>query len=219
MRPPQLKIQGHSIVLIGNFNTKIFQPAWFGAEGLLQKKEAEEAKIEIIHPDIVIFTLEWLRLVVTPDRFSVETQQEPYDEIIRDLVLGTFKLLRYTPITQMGINKDMHFLMDSEEEWHTVGHKLAPKQLWNGILSDPGMRSLTMEGKRSDGLEGFIRVAIEPSIKIHPGIFFQCNDHYKTIKPDTTVGCDEIINILTNSWKDSHERSKKIINSLLENLL
>ena len=38
MRHPQPNIYGHSIVLIGNFNPKIFQPAWFGAEGLLGKE-------------------------------------------------------------------------------------------------------------------------------------------------------------------------------------
>ena len=55
MDSPQLKINRHSIVLIGNFNPKIFQPAWFGSEGLIQKKEAEQSTIEIIHPDVVIF--------------------------------------------------------------------------------------------------------------------------------------------------------------------
>lgn len=219
MDSPQLKINGHSIVLIGNFNPKIFQPAWFGSEGLIQKKEAEQSTIEIIHPDVVIFSLEWLRVMVTRERFSVETFQEPFDEILRDLVLGTFKLLRYTPITQIGINRDMHFQMESEEKWHAVGHKLAPKELWTGLLEDPGMLRLTMEGKRSDGLKGCIRVTIEPSGKVHPGVSFQYNDHFETKDPISTVGSDEIINILNNCWKESYDKSKNIIYSLLERLL
>jgi hypothetical protein len=31
-----------------SFNPQIFQPAWFAAEGLIRKGEAEAAKIEIV---------------------------------------------------------------------------------------------------------------------------------------------------------------------------
>lgn len=220
MHLQQPKIKGHNIVLIGNFNPLIFQPAWFGAEGLLQKLESEKATVEIIHPDAVIFSLDWLRLEVIRERFMVETTQEPFDEIIRDLVIGTFNLLRHTPITKMGINRQMHFPMESEEKWHTAGHKLAPKELWSEILEKPGMCSLTMEESiRRDGLKGYIRVKIEPSAKIHPGIFFEVNNHFETKDASSTVGCDEIINILKNSWAESYKRSENIIYSVYEKLL
>lgn len=220
MHLQQPKIKGHNIVLIGNFNPLIFQPAWFGAEGLLQKLESEKATVEIIHPDVVIFSLDWLRLEVIRERFMVETTQEPYDEIIRDLVIGTFNLLRHTPITKMGINRQMHFSMESEEKWHTAGHKLAPKELWSEVLEKPGMRSLIMEESiRRDGLKGYIRVKIEPSVKIHQGIFFEINDHFETKDASSTVGCDEIINILKSSWAESYKRSENIIYSIYERLL
>ncbi len=87
----QPKIKEHSIVLIGNFNPKIFQSAWFAAQGLLSQQEAEEAEIEIIHSSVVVFsTTNWMRMEVTDDRFIVKTSQEPYDVVIRDLILGTF---------------------------------------------------------------------------------------------------------------------------------
>ena len=124
-----LKFKEHSIVLVGNFNPKIFQPAWFAAQGLLSQQEAEEVKIEIIHSSVVIFSTNtnWMRIEVTDERFIVKTSQEPYDVVIRDLVLGTFDLLRYTPIMQMGINREMHFQLSSEKNWHKAGHLLAPK--------------------------------------------------------------------------------------------
>ena len=84
------EFSGLNIVLLGDFNPKIFQPAWFAAEGLLQKKETDRAKIEVFHHEISIFELDWLRLQVTRERFAVETTQEPYYEPLRDLVLGTF---------------------------------------------------------------------------------------------------------------------------------
>jgi len=220
MSIPQPKIKGHSIVLIGNFNPKIFQPSWFGSQGLLQKQEAEEAEVEIIHSDVAIFRLEWLRMEVTRERFLVETLQEAYDLTLRDLVLGTFSLLRFTPIKKMGINRDTHFQVDSEEKWHSVGNKLAPKDLWQEILERPGMISLTMEGnQKRDGLEGFIRVKIEPSARIPMGVFFSVNDHFEFKETDASVGSDTVISILREYWEKSYKRSERIIYSLLEKLL
>jgi|SRR3990172_3463060 len=222
MQSPKPKVQGHNIVLIGNFNPKIFQPAWFGAEGLLSKQETEKANIQIIHPDVVIFSIEeLLKLEVTRERFVLSTTQEPYDEVIRDLALGTFRLLRHTPIIKMGINRDMHFQIESEKKWHEIGHKLAPKELWRDILENPGMRTLTMEEskRRDDGLKGYIRVKIEPSNKVYLGVFFSINDHFETQEPSSTVGSDEIIDILSSSWEKSCKRSKSIIYSLLGKLL
>jgi hypothetical protein len=34
----------------------IFQPAWFGAQEIVRQAEVDEAKIEVIHPGMVIFT-------------------------------------------------------------------------------------------------------------------------------------------------------------------
>lgn len=212
-------IQEHSIVLVGNFNPTIFQPAWFAAEGLIRKQEAEEANLTIGHPDVMIFSLDWLRIEVTRGRFIVATAMEPYDEIIRDLVLGTFKLLSHTPIRMMGINRQMHFEMSSEEQWHAVGHKLAPKEIWDGILEKPGTRSLTMEeSQRSDGLYGYIRVTVEPSTKIHPGIFIKINDHFE-VGDTKAIGNKEIVSILEKNWSKSYTKSASIIFTLLERLL
>jgi hypothetical protein len=210
------EIQGVSIVLLGDFNPKIFQPAWFAAQGLIGTLESEEAEanVEIIHPDVTIFRLDWLTLQVTRERFLASTAQEAYVEVLRDLVFGTFTLLRHTPAGVMGINLDMHFRMRSEEEWHAFGDRLAPKEQWKGVLEKPGMRRLDMEGARPDGLRGYIRVRVEPSPRIHPGVYFSVNDHYTVENPAAVVGCDEIIDILGRHWGESIKRSENIISSL-----
>lgn len=210
------KIQGLSIVLVGDFNPKIFQPAWFGMEGLIRKNEVETADIQIIHSDVVAFNVkDWLSFNVTRERLSAETAQEAYYEILRDLIVGTFKILRHTPIKMMGINHTRHFLMDSEQEWHKFGDKLAPKECWKKILKKPGLRSLTIEDIRPDSFKGYIRVTIEPSVKTHPGVFFQVNDHFETKDPENTIGADEIIGILEHIWDDSSKRGKEIIKTIL----
>jgi len=216
MSQPKLELEGVGIVLVGSFNPQIFQPAWFAAEGLIPKEEEEAAKIELIHREIASFSTDWFQLQVATDRFSAATTQSSFYESLRDLVLGTFRLLRHTPILKMGINRDFHFRMASEEAWHAFGHKVAPKEPWAGILKEPGMRSLTIEGQRSDGLRGYIHVRVEPSVRVRPGVFINVNDHYEAQNIETGRGCDEIIDILDREWRTSLERSSHIALSLLE---
>jgi hypothetical protein len=216
MSAHQSELQGVTVVFLGDFNPKIFQPAWFAAEDLIRKREAEEATLEIIHPEVVSFTLEWLKLQVTRERFFVSTTQEPYHEVLRDLILGTFGLLRHTPIQKMGINRDMHFRMPSEDAWHAFGHRLAPKALWQGILDTPGMRSLSMEGRRPDAYKGYIRVQVEPSVRIHPGVYIKINDHYEVEDLRSVVGCEEILTLFERSWTESLQRSARMIYALME---
>lgn len=207
------EIQGMNIVLLGDFNPKIFQPAWFAAENLIRASEAEAANIEIINPEIAIFNLDWLQVQITRDRCAYSTAQEPYYEVIRDLCLGTFKLLKHTPIRIMGINWQVHFRMRSIEDWHNLGHKLAPKDLWNTILKEPGMQSLTIQGTREDGYKGHLRVKTEPSVKVSPGVFIQVNDEYQA--DDPIIGSEKIISILESSYNQSKKKAGEIIHALL----
>jgi len=210
------EIHGMSIVLLGDFNPKIFQPAWFAAEGLIRSVEAENAEIEIIHPEIVSFKLDWLIFRATRDRCSFATVQEPSFETMRDLCISTFEILTHTPINKMGLNNDTHFKMRTTDEWHSLGHKLAPKDLWKDTFLNPGLRSLTIEGRRDDNFKGYIRVKVEPSVRIDPGVYIQVNDHYET--NTDTIGCGAIINILRTCWKNSKERAINIINKILEGI-
>jgi hypothetical protein len=160
-----------------------------------------------------------MRMEVTDQRFIVRTSQEPYDVVIRDLVIGTFDLLRYTPVTQMGINRIMHFDLGSEEKWHEAGHLLAPKEIWTGILDKPGMLSMQMrDSNRKDGLKGNINVRVEPSRQISNGLFIEVNDHIEAEKDPTTEGSIELISILNSNWERSYKRSEEIMISLLERL-
>jgi hypothetical protein len=209
--------EGLSIVLLGDFNPKIFQPAWFAAQEppLIPKLEAEDAKIEIIHPDVVVFEVEWFRLQVTRDRFFISTTQESRYEFLRDLVLGAFQLLQHTPVRAMGINKDVHWGVENEESWHEFGHRVAPKDVWSGILEKPGLLSLTMHGVRTDDHKGYINVKVEPSSQIQPGIYCSVNDHYEVKEPETVMGCNEMIDILRGCFYESIKRSDKIVSDLM----
>lgn len=209
---------GHSIVLLGNFNPKIFHPAWFAAEGLISNSECEDAKVDIIHTDAAIFKLEWLRVEVLHERFRVDTYQEPYIAAVRDLVLGTFSILRHTPVHSIGMNVDKHFRMDSEEKWHEAGHRLAPKGIWEGIMTNPGLQSMSMQDTvRPDGCDGSVNVLIQPSREIKPGILFQVNDHYD-IGTEGVRNADAAVDILRSNWQQSIDRANAMIGKLLERM-
>lgn len=205
-----------TIVILGDFNPKIYQPSWLAAENLIGKQESEEAKIEVIHSDVSIFSLGWLRLEVLRERFVAEISQQPFDKPLRDLVLGIFTLLRHTPIRVMGINTSVHFRLSSIEKWHEAGNRLAPKTLWADVLDNPGMIRVQMrETERKDKKNGYVDVRIEPSAKIQPGLFFHVNDHYEGSGKEL-MNTEEMLAILGSNWDESTLRAEQIIYGLLE---
>ncbi len=208
---PQLRMQGINIVIRGAFNPAVFQPSWLATQGLIRSQEADEAEI-LIHPQMAQFSAEWLRMIVTVDRFQVETTQEPYYEPLRDLVVGIFDLLRHTPLKALGINRDFHYQFQSESAWHGVGHQLAPKEHWLAVLSGPGMKSLTMQGKRPDDFKGYILVKVEPSVRATPhGVYISVNDHYELPSAsERPASAEEAIEILSEQWTDSMQRGLEI---------
>ena len=209
--PPVPEIEAASIVVLGSFNPAIFHPLWFKMNQLIRPEEAESAKLEVTHPQISIFSLEWCRLQVDTGRFIVEATDRASFGLISDLVLGTFTILDQTPITAIGLNRSMHFKMDSREKWHAFGHMVAPKEVWSEIMARPGLCSLIMEDPRETP-EGFLRVKVEPSGRIDPGIFIEMNNHYNLDKKSVP----DMLQILTNSWKDILKKAEDFADYLLK---
>lgn len=210
---PELK--ACSIVLVGELNPKIFQPAWFAIESIIGKKEADNADIKIIHPDIVVFGLGWLELQVTRDRFMVVTSQEAYYESLRDFVVSTFMKLQHTPIHMLGINWDYHYPLKNAEELGKIFNTLSPKSHWDKIFDAPNFISLTIQDtSRSSGLKGYYNLKIEPSSKTINGLFLNCNDHYELSDIRALHGSMEILEILNSQWKYSYEKSNTIIEKI-----
>jgi hypothetical protein len=90
------EISGGSIVLAGSFNPAIFQPAWFGRQGLLAGTEVDNAEIKIVHPQISFFETERFVVQVTANRFAAISKPNASAEPLRDLVAGTFFILEHT---------------------------------------------------------------------------------------------------------------------------
>src|SRR5207244_4594832 len=93
------EIQGLTVVLLGSFNPRIFDPWWFAKEGLVQEDEAENADVAVMTSALTNFSLGWLRLHAEAERVQVSATQPQYYDALRDLLLGTFSILRHVPLT------------------------------------------------------------------------------------------------------------------------
>jgi hypothetical protein len=199
-----------SLVFIGNFNPSIFQPYWFAHKQLIREKEAQEAKVELIHQDLVKWEINWMYFEVSKNRLEIRTTQEPYFEPIRDLAVSIFDLMREIPIQGFGINHLLYFALPDETRYFEFGNKLAPLSKWNGFLKNPKLFQLEIgEEKRDDGFKGQHRIRILPSNIEMPtpyGLLIHVHDHFD-ISSDFEEKNKEIIAILREQWSISIKRA------------
>ncbi len=210
---PPPEYAGTSIVLIGSFNPRIFQPSWFVAQNLLPAEEGTEASINLINNDYCSFETDWFRIEVLAERWALHSLATPALESLRDLAVGTFRVLEHTPILKMGLNTYAHFGLESENAWHRFGHMLAPKnELWEPLLVSPGTLTLTVEGRRPDDHKGHIRVKVEPSKRVDSGIFIEVNDEYQSLD---AVSANWATAIIADDWENVGRRAASIREHLL----
>ena len=215
-----------SIVLVGSFNPRIFRPDWFARTGPVTEAEAGAANVEIIHPEITLLRMDWLRIRVEPGRLIATTEEAPFIRLA-DLVVRTFReFLGHTPIGMLGINREVHFSVGDEETKDRIGNLLAPKEPWGewgpqiagGKYPEKhgGMRGLVMEQRElEDRFRGHIQARVAPSTKVKAGIYMHINDHYEAEAPDDVVGCDEVVSILERQFDVSIRRSEWIIDQIM----
>ncbi|MGJ5832838.1 hypothetical protein [Streptomyces ossamyceticus] len=190
-----------SIVFIGAFNPRIFQPAWFVSQGLLSADETSDSNVQIINNDFCVFETDWVRIEVVDTRWMITSIALPLFEPLRDLALGTFSALSSTPITKIGLNSHAHYASPSREALDAFGHELVPKErIWKHILEDPRTLNLHVEGMRPDKHDGRVRVKVQPSSKVQNGIFIDVNDEF--VNTDSTTP-NWALEVLRDEW-DAH---------------
>lgn len=218
MVAPSIHSQNVAVVLLGGFNPRIFEPLWFSTNGLIPASEAEAAEVQLVNNDFCHVHLPWVDLVVVDDKMQVQATEETVnDSQVRDLVVGILRLLPHTPINQGSIHHRIEIKLGSEAVWHEVGHRLAPKELWDGILDKPGMFDLAMSGVRPDDHSGAIKVRIRPSQEVHPGIFMNVNDEF--VPSEDESGGSNMADLIYDLWPDAEERAVQIRSQLLPRLV
>ncbi len=221
-KAPVISTEEIFIVLVGDFNPKIFHPMWFVHQNLLRESEAKEAQIEILHQDVTDFKIDWLTVQVLRDRFTAGIKADVYQTHLGDLVEGVFELLKHTPVRQLGINVTFRMNFRSEEDWHAFGHYLTPKSPWDNVISKPGLRAVHIQGQR-DKSPGYVVVAVEPDLGTRSDAIVRINDHFEmpvareTVDQYIPVNALWAVDILHNGYNSSIERAKQISEQLITN--
>lgn len=218
MTSARVHTQSTAVVLLGSFNPRIFEPLWFSRNELISEQEAEQAEVQMIDRDFCRLRVDWIELVVVGERLQAQTTSETVsDDQIRDLLVGLLKLLPHTPIQRVLIHHRAEIAIENEDAWHAVGHALAPKELWEGVLDNPGMFDFAMLGTRPDDLQGSIKVRIQPSLTVQPGIFMNVNDEF--LVSSANGGVVDVAQSIYELWPQAESRAQDIRERLLSRLV
>lgn len=195
--------EGTSIVLLGAFNPAIFQPRWLEIHNLVRPEEAGSAKSVMINNEVANLEFSWFTLQVLQDRFILLTNSPAHFNPLRDLAIGIFTLLPHTPVHAVGFNKFFDYEMPSEDTWHSLGHSLAPKETWNAILDAPGLRTVTIEGRRKNVEDsGIVKIKVESfsSEVIRFGVHIEVNEEFRVpvAKPENAAWA---VDHIRNHWE------------------
>ena len=215
---------GCSIVSLGGFNPTIFTPEWFARYEIATETEKNNFTVSIIHPEISNFKLGSKLIQVDLTRFSVESTEAPWVALL-DFVTKTFgQFLIHTPINRVGINRQVHFGVGSEENRNRIGRLLAPTSVWGEwgkrIDAAPqslrgGFTNLTMQETREGG-KGSIQATVQPSVLIrgNSGIFVNVNDDY-VLSGDGTKNATAAMQLIPEVFDVSIVQSEWIIDQLM----
>lgn len=211
-------VNAASVVLLGTFNPSIFQPQWFVRQNLLPQEEGDKADVKVIAPQICQFETERFKIQVTTNQFSATSKPDANPAPLRELALGTFYVLEHTPLSALGLNREMHFSMPSEGAWHEVGDKLAPKNGWAGILRGrPGMALLSIQAEIPDfpnPTEGTrLTVRVAPSGATKFGVYFHTNENYNAPKDGELNYLMERIRV---RWEGAYNYAAEIADYILD---
>jgi hypothetical protein len=207
------EISGSTIVLLGSFNPKIFQPEWFARQQLLPQTEADASEIKLIVPQVSHFETERFILQVTEDRFTASSKPSANPAPLRDVVQGAFFILEHTPVTAMGLNYSMHFAMESHDRWHQIGDRLAPKDGWKEVLEGrPGLLSMTILAEKENPKGAQFRIKVEPSTLVSMGVYFETNEHYPA---PTAEPLKSLMEILGERWEEAQSYATRVVNHII----
>jgi len=204
-----------SIVCLGAFNPAIFHPSWLAARKLIQKTEEAGAELQVVSPDVAQFKIKWLQLQVLRERFTATVDTPDDSLLLRDLVVGAFRFLEHTPVTAVGLNRQIQFQVKDLAEWHHVGHVLAPKKIWRHYLKDPGLGGLSIKAPRLDKLKGEINVQVNPAPpqpKPHV-VETSVNSHFD-VREMGTAGA--VAKLILDQWEHCMEFAAKLVGGVIE---
>lgn len=180
-------VGGYAIVLLGQFNPPIFQPAWFALHGIITEDDATDPVDMYLDADSSFFKTGLFGCEVSRDRFrvfSVPTTERR--EQMSDVVVPAFKLLYHTPIAAVSMICFRHVPSD-EYLWTDVGPRLVPSSPWEEIMGTGAKvdRVIVQQPTSAADYEGLRGIAIEPSRLLEGGTYVSVTHQYSLSGEDS----------------------------------
>lgn len=206
------------VVLLGSFNPAILHPQWFVRHGLTHDSDAGQANIQVINNGLASFDLFGMKILCVPQKLSITTHDLTKFEPIKDYSYGILKLLNHTPVQACGINSVVNYEILSDAYWHKIGHTLAPKEIWNAFLDNPGMESLAIKAKSSGPFSSEKNITVMPSREVHPGLRVAANTHFP-LKDAKEINCfKQIEEFFGEEWEDAKILAKSTASKIFESI-
>ncbi|HXX95361.1 MAG TPA: hypothetical protein VEN81_17195 [Planctomycetota bacterium] len=215
-------IEDVSVALVGNFNPAMFQPSVLSANNLVRPDEASKAEIGIIHSEACAYTIGWLFVEVTRERFQGIATDIAHSEPLRDLLLSLFRTISPSQIAQMGLNHRAHFQFEDPKQLDGIFGRLTPTAKLPGLLKNPRATRVTYtsdhESKLPSEFRSALNVTIEPSLRTIPGVYIALNRHYEGPQlekeealPDYSK---EFLGIVESNWSEYLKQSRELVEKL-----
>lgn len=218
------EISGVSIVILGNFNPAIFQPAWLVRSGIEQDLDDDLIKIELIHKEVAQFAIDKTAYIIDSERFQISTTSAPWIQIADKVSVLFGETLPHSPVRAFGLNYDIHFKVSSTEKRTSIGRTLAPIAPW-------GAFGRSMEGKTPETVGGLLsqtmrsielsesysinkNVKIEPSAKINDstGIYMQANFHYQA---NQDITAPDLVGAIQDVFQNRVNEAEEIFDTVM----
>ncbi|GAA1635391.1 hypothetical protein [Actinoplanes couchii] len=215
MEPLEAEVDALTLVCLGSFAPGVVQPAWLARHDLIPAAEADATELIVVSNEFTQFRTEWFTIEVLPERLQVHSALSAYFAPLADLVSELLRVLPSATVDAIGINHHGHFRLRDSEQYNRLGHRLAPKTMWNDLVKQPGMRKLVIQGERTDGNKGHILLTVEPSQAVQNGVFLHSNDHY-SIPSGNEPSAEFAADLIAENRRQSLERSQDFFRRVIE---
>lgn len=217
-----------SVVLLGSFNPRIFNPDWLNLHKLVSEAEKNDSEINIIHEDVASMRIGTKNIHIEQSRFSIDSTEAPF-VALADFVGSLFgTVLPQTPVSRLGMNRIVHFRAPSEEARNKVGRLLAPLEPWGEwgeeIASKPpaargGARTIIMQNARhEDNIRGGTSANIQPSVLPvlgNSGVYVAINDDYCIVEEKQEIVSAKLLALLADRFDHSMQLADRIIDHMM----
>ena len=182
---PTVQREGAQVVVVGSFNPAIFSPAWFEVHEIVGADQVADADVQLIMPNVAVFRVGWLRCQVDNTRLTFDTEDsQEYSDSPR-----CCDGCAHPPASYSGIGDGSESIfppfVSGPRGMASSRRHLDTEGDLEGVLTFPGMASVTLQGACGNKYPGSFNVTVQPSNLERPGVFLQTNDHFVLRVDDT----------------------------------